>query len=136
VGNSAAINIAVLLSMQSLKPTLVIGASENPERYSYRAIQDLQKHQHPVWAIGARKGKVGTTPIETTQIDCSSIDTITLYLSPERQKPYYDYILALQPKRLIFNPGTENEELAHLAKQAGILPLEACTLVLLHTGQY
>ena len=71
--------------MQSSKPTLVIGASENPERYSYRAIQDLQKHQHPVWAIGARQGKVGTTSIETTQIDCPSIDTITLYLSPERQ---------------------------------------------------
>ena len=122
--------------MQSAKPTLVIGASENPERYSYRAIQDLQKYQHPVWAIGARQGKVGATPIDTTQIDCPSIDTITLYLSPERQKPYYDYILALQPKRLILNPGTENEELADLAKQAGIQPLEACTLVLLHTGQY
>jgi predicted CoA-binding protein len=122
--------------MQSLKPTLVIGASENPERYSYRAIQDLQKHHHPVWAIGTRQGKVGTTPIETTQIACPSIDTITLYLSSERQKPYYDYILALQPKRLIFNPGTENEALADLAKQAGINPIEACTLVLLHTGQY
>ena len=122
--------------MSIVKPTLVLGASENPERYSYRAICDLQTHHHPVWAIGARKGKVGDTMIEVDQIPCPAIDTVTLYLSPDRQKPYYEYILGLAPKRLIFNPGTENEELAALAEQKGIKTMEACTLVLLHTGQY
>lgn len=122
--------------MQNGKPTLVIGASENPARYSFRAIQDLERYHHPVRAIGARAGKVGNTPIETTTVPLSGIDTVTLYLSPEKQLPYYDYILSLQPRRLIFNPGTENEDLFKKAKEAGIESLEACTLVLLHTGQY
>lgn len=122
--------------MSATKPTLVLGASENPERYSNRAIRDLQSYHHPLWAIGARKGMVGSTMIETDQIPCPSIDTVTLYLSPERQKPYYEYILSLTPHRIIFNPGTENEELAALAEQQGIKTIEACTLVLLRTGQY
>jgi predicted CoA-binding protein len=79
---------------------------------------------------------VGSTPIETTWVHPTELDTVTLYLSPENQKPFYNYLLELKPKRIIFNPGTENEELQLLAQEAGINTLEACTLVLLRTGQY
>ena len=118
------------------KKTLVIGASENPSRYSNLAIQKLNAYQHPVVAIGLRKGMVGKTAIETEKKPMEDIDTVTLYLNPTKQKEYYDYILSLAPKRIIFNPGTENDELADLAAEKNIKPMEACTLVLLSTGQY
>lgn len=118
------------------KKTLVIGASENPERYSYLAVNRLRRNQHPVVAIGAKKGKVADVNIDTEKKPEPDIDTVTLYLNPARQPEYYDYILSLHPKRIIFNPGTENDELAEMAKAKGIQPMEACTLVLLSTGQY
>lgn len=118
------------------KKTLVIGASENPRRYSYLAIQKLNAFEHAVAAIGLRKGVVGNTTIDTEKKPFEDIDTVTLYLNPTRQKEYYDYILSLKPKRIIFNPGTENEELAALAIKNNIKPMEACTLVMLSTGQY
>lgn len=118
------------------KKTLVLGASENTARYSNLAIRSLRKHEYPVVAIGRREGTVGDTPIITAQTPINDIDTVTLYLNPTNQKPYYNYILSLRPRRLIFNPGTENEELNELAITNGIVPLEACTLVLLSTGQY
>lgn len=118
------------------KKTLVIGASENPARYSHLAVDRLVAHKHPVLALGKRAGKIGEVAIETEKKDFNDIDTITLYLNPLRQKEYYDYILSLHPKRIIFNPGTENDELYDLARQKGIQVQEACTLVLLSTGQY
>jgi uncharacterized protein len=118
------------------KKTVVLGASANPARYSYLAINRLSVYQHPVVAIGLRAGKVGDVEIVTTRPDEKDVDTITLYLNPTNQKPYYDYILSLQPKRIIFNPGTENDELYRMAKEKGIKPMEACTLVMLSTGQY
>ena len=118
------------------KKTLVLGASQNTARYSNLAINKLREHEHPVVAIGRREGLVGDIPIITEQKAMDDIDTVTLYLNPANQKPYYNYILSLHPKRIIFNPGTENAELYELALQNGILPREACTLVLLSTGQY
>ncbi len=118
------------------KKTLVIGASTNPARYSYMAVKKLTAHQHPVVALGLKKGLIGDTEIETERKVFDQIDTITLYLNPSNQKDYYDYILSLQPRRIIFNPGTENDELFERAQQKGIEPIEACTLVLLSTGQY
>ncbi len=118
------------------KKTLVLGASENPARYSYLAIKRLRNNQHPVVAIGKKKGMVAGIVIETEKIPVTEIDTITLYLNPAHQKEYYDYIISLHPKRIIFNPGTENDELAGLAVKNNIKALEACTLVLLSTGQY
>jgi predicted CoA-binding protein len=118
------------------KKTLVLGASENPSRYSFLAINSLRKHQHPVAAIGRKNGRVSDVDITTEKKPLDTIDTITLYLNPDNQKEYYDYILSLRPKRIIFNPGAENVELYDLAKNNGIQPLEACTLVLLSTGQY
>ncbi len=118
------------------KKTLVLGASENPARYSYLAVNKLMAHGHPVIAIGRKPGAIGTTVIETAQKPITGIDTVTLYLNPANQQPYYNYILSLHPRRIIFNPGAENEELAELAAQKNIKVQEACTLVLLSTGQY
>jgi len=118
------------------KKTLVIGASENPSRYSNRAIHLLRSTGNDVVAIGARPGTVLDVDYGSEMVSFPDIDTVTLYLNPDNQKPYYDYILGLKPKRIVFNPGTENEELEQLAVQNGILPQEACTLVMLSTGQY
>ena len=119
-----------------LKKTLVLGASDNPQRYSYLAVNRLRSKGHPVVAIGRSPVKVADVEVDTEKKDFPSVDTVTLYLNPRAQEEYYDYILSLHPKRIIFNPGAENPELEQLAKDHGIQPLEACTLVLLSTGQY
>ena len=116
--------------------TLVLGASENPERYSNKAILKLIEKKQEVIAIGRRKGSVSGVTIQTEPVTTDEVDTVTLYLNPLNQEPYYDYILSLKPRRIIFNPGTENDELEHRAEKQGIKPVEACTLVLLSTGQY
>lgn len=118
------------------KKTLVIGASEKPERYSHMAIHSLRKHQHEVVAIGAKEGKVLDVSFGKEKEHFKDIDTVTLYVGPSHQPEYYDYILSLHPKRILFNPGTENEEFETLAEQKGIECMEACTLVLLSTNQY
>jgi predicted CoA-binding protein len=118
------------------KKTLIIGASANPARYSYLAVQRLRNHDHPVIAIGKKNAEVADVKIGTDKLPISDIDTVTLYINPDRQKEYYDYILSLKPKRIIFNPGAENNELESLARSHDIPVLEACTLVLLATNQY
>lgn len=118
------------------KKTLVLGASDNSSRYSYLAIQRLRNKGHEVVGIGKHAGTVEDVKIETIKQPVEDIDTVTLYLNPMHQKEYYDYILSLKPKRIIFNPGAENEELKQLALQNNIQPMEACTLVMLSTGQY
>ena len=118
------------------KKTIVLGASANPARYSNLAVKKLSAYKHPVIAIGRRKGSIGEVEINVGEIPVEGIDTITLYLNAFNQKQYYNYILSLKPRRIIFNPGAENEELAVLAEQQGIKAQEACTLVLLSTGQY
>jgi len=118
------------------KKTVVLGASENPSRYSNMAVNSLSAHKHPVVAVGRREGRIGNVQIVTGQPKEDEVDTVTLYLNPTNQKPYYDYILSLHPKRIIFNPGTENVELYQKAREKGIKPMEACTLVLLSTGQF
>lgn len=119
-----------------MKKTIVLGASDNPERYSFLAVQRLTKYHHPVIAIGKKAGMIGAVPIIANHPAENEVDTISLYLNSTLQKEYYPYILSLHPKRIIFNPGTENDELADLAKQNGIQVIEACTLVMLNTGQY
>lgn len=119
-----------------MKKTILLGASENPSRYSYLAIQKLVSHHHPVIAIGRKRGMIGDIPIITDNPVVSDVDTVTIYLNQQHQKEYYSYILSLHPKRIIFNPGAENNELFNLAKTNGIEPVEACTLVMLSTGQY
>ncbi len=116
--------------------TLVIGASTNPRRFSNIAIIKLLDYGHSVTAIGSAKGSVKNVEIDTEKKPFENIHTITLYVNPERQKEYYEYILALQPKRIVFNPGTENQELFKLAKDAGIQVVFDCTLVMLMNGRY
>ncbi len=118
------------------KKTLVLGASVNPARYSNLAVKKLTAYNYPVAALGKKTGSIGNTIIETEKKAFDNIDTVTLYLNPMHQKEYYDYIFSLHPKRIIFNPGAENDELAALAKEKGIIAQEACTLVLLSTNQY
>lgn len=116
--------------------TLVIGASENEDRYSNKAIHKLRAHDKPVRALGLREGKVEDIEITTEKTQFDDIDTVTLYLNPKRQKGYYDYVVSLKPRRVIFNPGTENEEFYALLKENSIEMEIACTLVLLSTNQY
>ncbi|MDM1295523.1 CoA-binding protein [Sphingobacterium sp. N143] len=119
-----------------MKKTLILGASTNPSRYSNKAANMLQKHGHDIVNIGLSGGEVAGVPIEVKGKIYSDIDTITMYLSEQNQKNYYDYILATRPKRIIFNPGAENSELEQLAMENGIETERACTLVLLSTGQF
>ena len=118
------------------KKTLVIGASNNPERYAYRAVKKLTAYGHPVLALGKKEEMIDQIPVVKDRPLDNDIDTVTLYVNPQLQKNYYDYILQLHPKRIIFNPGTENDELANLAEQNGIQTIEACTLVMLSIGDY
>jgi predicted CoA-binding protein len=119
-----------------VKKTVLLGASANPQRYSYLAVRKLRNAGHPVSAIGRKPATVDDVEIVTDPQTVTDVDTVTLYLNPVNQKEYYDYILSLHPKRIIFNPGAENSELEALASAQGIQALEACTLVLLSTGQY
>ena len=116
--------------------TLVIGASTNPERYSNKAIERLREHNIPTFAFGLKSGRVSDVEIDTELIAYSDIDTVTLYVNPKNQKEYYDYIISLKPRRVIFNPGTENPEFIDLLKSKNIFTEISCTLVLLGTGQY
>lgn len=116
--------------------TLVLGASLDPQRYSYLAIQRLTGAGHPVVAIGKTEGQVAGVPIITKKIIGEDIHTVTLYLNPINQREYYDYILALRPQRVIFNPGTENPELYQLLASQDLAYIEACTLVLLSLNEY
>jgi predicted CoA-binding protein len=119
-----------------MKRTLIIGASTNPERYSFKAANMLTRYGHEIAQLGLKTGIVAENEIMVGKPDLKDIDTVTLYLNAQNQKEWYDYILKLKPKRIIFNPGTENMELEELAKKNGIEPMEACTLVLLSTAQY
>lgn len=116
--------------------TLVIGATTNKERYAYKAIHSLVGKSHQVVAIGAQKGMALDIPIETEKIPFKGIDTVTLYINPTIQREYYDYIISLEPRRVVFNPGTENPEFYTLLTENNIESEVACTLVLLATNQY
>ena len=118
------------------KRTLILGATENTSRYSNVAMRKLISKKNEIFAIGAKKGKVLHTNIETEKLPFKDIDTVTLYLNLMRQKEYYKYVLDLQPRRVIFNPGTENEEFENLLIDNGIEVESACTLVLLSLNRY
>lgn len=122
--------------MTKNKKTLVLGATTKPERYAFKAVSMLVDKGHSVLALGQNAGEVAGVKIQTKAIPLKNIDTVTLYLNPARQKDYYNYIVEAQPKRVIFNPGTENPEFYQLLKLNDIKVEVACTLVLLSTNQY
>ncbi len=120
------------------KKTVIIGATPNPTRYAFLAAERLTNHQHPVVPVGIKRGEVFGKEIldlrEKPPVD--GVDTITLYLNPTHQREWEEYILSLQPKRIIFNPGTENDRLAAKAADQGIETLNACTLVMLSASTF
>ncbi len=119
------------------KKTLILGANNSPEKYAYKAANMLVRYGHEIVPVGLRAGEVAGKTILTGQPAVEGIDTVTLYISPKHQTPeVYSYIFKMKPKRVIFNPGTENDEFMDLLEERGIEPQEACTLVLLSTGQY
>lgn len=118
------------------KKTLVLGATPDSSRYAYLAANRLAGKGHSIVNVGIKTGEVAGVPIEKPQVIHNDIDTITLYVGPQNQPVLYDYILNTHPKRIIFNPGTENAELRRMANEQGIETEYACTLVLLSIGQY
>ena len=120
------------------KKTVIVGASPAKNRYAYSAMVWLNEQGHETVLLGLRDDEVDGREIldihEKPGVD--QVHTITLYINPQRQVGWYDYLLSLRPKRLIFNPGTENQEFMEMAKEKGVEVLEACTLVMLRTGQY
>ena len=116
--------------------TLVFGASLKPERYSHKAVLALREKSKKVFAFGLQSGNIADVEIKTELLDYEDVETVTLYVNPKRQKEYYNYILSLNPRRVIFNPGTENKEFEELLSSKGVFFEVACTLVLLATNQY
>ncbi len=119
-----------------MKKTLIIGASNNPERYAYKAAERLRAFGHEIELLGIRSDTIFGKTIDTDKKLYEGIDTVTLYVGPQRQPEYYDYVISLKPKRVVFNPGTENPEFEEILSKNGIESEVACTLVLLGTGQF
>ncbi len=118
------------------KVTLVLGASPNPERYSYRAVRKLQEKQIPVIAIGKKEFEMDNITIRKGMPDVGPVHTVTLYLNAKNQEEYYDYILSLNPQRIIFNPGTMNEPFAEILEKENIEVVTDCMLAMLACGQF
>lgn len=119
-----------------MKTTLIIGASPDPSRYAYKAAHMLTRFNHQIINVGIKAGEVAGVPIEKPEAIHQNVHTITLYIGPALQPQYYNYILSTNPKRVIFNPGTENTDLVDILEKNNIEALYACTLVMLSTGQY
>lgn len=116
--------------------TLIIGASKNPDRYAYKVARQLIEHGHQIELLGLRADTIFDKKIDTEKKPFQDIDTVTLYIGSKNQPDYYQYIVSLKPRRVIFNPGTENEEFYKLLRQHDISVEVTCTLVLLSTNQY
>ena len=121
-----------------MKKTVIIGASTNPARYAYLAAEMLTSYGHEIVPIGIHTGELfGKSILNIREKpEVTAVDTVTLYIGPQRQTEWYDYILSLKPKRIIFNPGTENPEFETKTKESGAKAIEGCTLVMLRTGQF
>ena len=118
------------------KKTLVLGASLNPERFSYMAVRKLKYGNIPVVAVGLREGEISGVRIEKGFPKFEDIHTLTIYVGPKNLAAYYDYILGLNPRRVIFNPGTESPEFAEILSAAGVEVVYACTLIMISNNQY
>ena len=123
---------------KTTKKTVIVGASTNPSRYAFMAAERLVDNHHEIVPIGVKSGEVfGKSILDIgSKPSIEEVDTITLYIGPQHQKEHYEYLLSLKPKRVIFNPGTENAEFEKKVEESGAEALEACTLVMLSTGQY
>ena len=121
-----------------MKKTVIIGATTDPSRYAYLAARMLTQYNNEILPIGIKKGDLFGTKIlnifDKPKVD--DVHTITLYIGPQRQPEWYEYLMSLNPKRIIFNPGTENDVLIRMAEERGIEAVEGCTLVMLRSNQY
>lgn len=115
---------------------VVMGASPNRERFSYKAVKALRRRNYDIVALGVKEGEIGDISIQTGQPELDDVDSVLLYLNPERQKPLYDYILSMKPRRIIFNPGTNNKEFTELADRNGIEVVHNCALVMLSSETF
>lgn len=122
--------------MEPKKKTLILGASTNAHRMSHLVTLELLKRGHSVYPLGRRAGSIGSVELITDLPQIEDIHTISLYLNSDNQAPLEDYILGLQPKRIIFNPGAENPALKRKASERGIEAINACTMVMLRLAQY
>ena len=122
--------------VQEPKKTVVLGASPNPARYSFKAVKSLLRYGHEAVAVGFRPGVIYNTFIQRGMPEIEDVHTIVLYIGPERQLEYHDYIISLQPQRVIFNPGTVNETFMEELKKKGIEVIEGCTLIMLDDNKY
>ncbi len=121
-----------------VRKTVIIGATTNPSRYAFLAAQMLTSYQHEIVPVGIKEGSVfGKEILDIFEKpEVKDVDTVTMYIGPHRQPEYYNYILGLKPKRIIFNPGTENDEFEKMAEAQGVEAVQGCTLVMLRSGQY
>jgi uncharacterized protein len=119
-----------------MKKTVVLGATPDPTRFAYKAAHMLKKYGHDFIPVGIKKGEVAGKTIENNYPEMDDVDTVTLYVGTRNLPPLFDYIMGLNPKRIIFNPGTEHDELISMAEEKGIEPVIGCTLVMLSTGSY
>ena len=118
------------------KTTLILGATPNPTRYAYAAAERLVRHGHEIIPVGIKRGEVQGQDIINGRPHVENLDTVTLYIGAQHQPEYYDWLMELAPKRIIFNPGTENPELWRRAQEKGIETVSGCTLVMLAAGNY
>ncbi len=119
-----------------MSKSVVLGASPNHSRYSNKAVRSLLKRNYEVVPVGTKTGEIKELKIQTGKPDIPDVDTVLIYLSPERQPDYYDYIIGLQPRRVIFNPGTINPGFKDLLDKNGIETVEDCALIMLNAGEY
>ena len=119
-----------------MKKTLIIGATTNPDRFAYKATMKLVKYGHSVFLLGQKKGEVCNVEIQSQLFSIDNLHTVTMYVRPDNQEMYYDYILSLKPHRVIFNPGTENPDFYKILKKNNIIVEEECILVMLSLGIY
>lgn len=118
------------------KKTLVLGASLNPERFSYMAVRKLRYGNIPVVAVGMREGEISGVRVEKPFSRFDDIHTVTVYIGTRNLPMYYEYILGLKPSRVIFNPGTESPAFAETLKAAGVEVVNACTLIMIANNVY
>jgi hypothetical protein len=119
-----------------MKKTVVLGATPDPTRFAFKAAKMLLEYGYEMVPVGIKKGEISGIQILNNQPVLEEVDTVTLYVGPQNQIPLYDYIISLKPKRIIFNPGTENDELMDMAKEHNIESVIGCTLVMLSVGNY
>jgi predicted CoA-binding protein len=119
-----------------MSKNVVLGASPNHSRYSNKAVRSLLKRDHEVVPVGTKAGEIKELEILTGKPEIPDVDTVLLYLAANRQPEYYDYIIGLKPRRVIFNPGTNNPEFIDLLKENEIEAVEDCALIMLNSGEY